>query len=278
MQGGLSNLHDWARFQPGAMDGVTLMKAHFQQHAFDRHSHETYSIGLTHAGVQAFNCGGSLHASLPGNLILFNPDQAHDGQRGAPEGFGYSMLYVPEAVVAGCADRDAGIVLPRHFRRPLVRDGVVARQFALAVAALNQPGESLRAEELTRHVLAAILLRHGEPGARMEPRAAGGDRMARVRDHLQAHYADDVDVQTLAAIAGLSRAHMTRAFARQFGVPPHIYLNSVRVRKAQEAMMAGDSLADVAVDCGFADQSHFSRRFKGALGLTPARWLRQMRS
>jgi AraC-like DNA-binding protein len=278
MQAGPSNPHDWARFQPGAMEGVTLMKAHFQEHAFDRHSHETYSIGLTHAGVQTFNCAGAFHASLPGDLILFNPDQAHDGKRGAPEGFGYSMLYVPEDVVAGCADRDAGIVMPRHFRQPVVRDGALARQFAQAVAAINQPGESLRAEELTRDVLAAILVRHGESGARrVEPRAAGGSRMDRVRDHLQAHYADDVDVLTLAGIAGLSRAHLTRAFARHFGVPPHIYLNAVRVRKAQEAMLAGASLADVAADSGFTDQSHFSRRFKGALGVTPAQWLRQMR-
>jgi AraC-like DNA-binding protein len=278
MQHGPSNHHDWARFRPGPMEGVTLMNAHFQEHAFERHSHETYSIGLTHAGVQTFNCGGSLHASLPGDLILFNPDQAHDGKRGAPEGFGYSILYVPEAVVADCSAKEAGIVLPRHFRQPVVRDAAIARQFAEAVAALNQAGESLRAEELTRHVLAAILVRHGESGTRrVEPRAAGGDRMAKVRDHLQAHYADDVNVQTLAAIAGLSRAHLTRAFAQHFGVPPHIYLNAVRIRKAQAAMLAGESLAEVAVDCGFADQSHFSRRFKGALGVTPAQWLRQMR-
>lgn len=279
MHHGPSNPHDWARFQPGAMEGVTLMKAHFQEHAFERHSHETYSIGLTHAGVQTFNCAGALHASLPGDLILFNPDQAHDGKRGAPEGFGYSMLYVPADVLADCADREAGIVFPRHFSQPVVRDAILARQFAQAVAAINQPGERLRAEELTRDVLAAILVRHGEAGMRqVNGRAAGGDRMARVRDHLQAHYADDVSVQTLADVAGLSRAHLTRAFARRFGVPPHIYLNAVRVSRAQEAMLAGGLLADVAVACGFADQSHFSRRFKGALGVTPAQWLRQMQA
>lgn len=278
MQAIASKPQDWARFQPGAMEGVTLMKAHFQEHAFDRHSHDTYSIGLTHAGVQTFNCAGSLHASLPGDLIFFNPDQAHDGKRGAPEGFGYSMLYMSESVVASCADKDAGIALPRHFRQPVVRDTALARQFAQAVAAINQPGESLRAEELTRHALAAMLVRHGEAGSRcVQSRAAGAGRMERVRDHLQAHYADDVNVLTLATIAGLSRAHLTRAYAQHFGVPPHIYLNAVRVRKAQEAMLAGEPLADVAASSGFADQSHFNRRFKGALGVTPTQWLRQMR-
>jgi AraC-like DNA-binding protein len=65
--------------------------------------------------------------------------------------------------------------------------------------------------------------------------------------------------------------HLTRAFARQFGVPPHIYLNAVRLERAQAAMLAGQGLAEVAAACGFADQSHFSRRFKGSVGLSPGR-------
>lgn len=261
------------------MEGVTLMNAHFQDHAFERHSHETYSIGLTHSGVQTFHCGGELHASLPGDLILFNPDQAHDGQRGAPEGFGYSILYVPADVVAHCADASAGLHLPRYFSRPVVRDGTIARRFAGAIAALGQAGESLRTEELTRNVLAAILARHGERGARRQnPAAAGAARMEKVREHLHEHYAEDVTVQQLATVAGLSRAHLTAAFTRHFGVPPHIYLNAVRVRQAQAAMLAGQPLADVAAACGFSDQSHLSRRFKGAVGTSPADWLRQMRA
>lgn len=261
------------------MEGITLMDAHFLDHAFERHSHETYSIGLTHSGVQTFHSGGELHASLPGDLILFNPDQAHDGQRGGPEGFGYSILYVPADVVALCADGTAGLELPRYFSRPVVRDAAAARRLAGAIAALGQPRESLRAEELTRDVLAAILARHGERGARrLDPAPAGASRMARVREYLHAHYDEDVTVQQLADIAGLSRAHLTAAFARHFGVPPHVYLNDVRVRQAQAAMLAGQPLAEVAVACGFSDQSHMSRRFKGAVGTSPADWLRQMRA
>jgi hypothetical protein len=131
---------DWARFRPGALPGVTLMNAHFTEHAFERHSHETYSIGVTASGVQTFHCGGTLHASLRGDVILFNPDEPHDGRRGTQEGFGYSMLYVAPQVVDECRDKEAGLDMAAYFRQPVVRDAAMGRALASAIGAkANQP-------------------------------------------------------------------------------------------------------------------------------------------
>lgn len=267
---------DWAHFQPGAMTGVTLMKAHFTAHTFERHSHETYSIGVTASGVQTFHCGGSLHASLRGDVILFNPDEAHDGQRGTQEGFGYAMLYVSPQVIADCRDREAGFDMADYFTRPVVRDAVMGQALATAIDAAGQAQESLRAETLTRDVLIDLLQRYGERRVSDVAKPAGAARMARIRDYLCSHFDQDITVDTLAREAGLSRVHLTRAFTQQCGVPPHIYLNGVRIQHARSAMLAGQSLAEVAAACGFADQSHFGRRFKGSVGLSPGAWLRQM--
>lgn len=270
---------DWVRFRPGALAGVTQMNAHFTDHAFERHSHETYSIGVTASGVQTFHCGGTLHASLRGDVILFNPDEPHDGQRGTQEGFGYSMLYVSQQVVDECRDKEAGLDMAAYFSQPVVRDAVMGRALARAISAAGQAQESLRAEELTRSVLVRLLQRYGERrSSGDETRSAGMARMVCIRDYLRSHFDQDITVDALAREAGLSRVHLTRAFAQQFGVPPHIYLNAVRLERAQAGMLAGQSLAEVAASCGFADQSHFSRRFKGSVGVAPGAWLRQMRS
>jgi AraC-like DNA-binding protein len=261
------------------VDGVTLMQAHFTRHTFERHSHDTYSIGCTRSGVQTFHCGGTLHASLPGDLVLFNPDEAHDGQPGTGQGFGYSIFYVPESVMANCADRDAGLRMPRYFTQPVVRDAALGALYEQAAQAMAQPRESLRADALMRELLLRVLQRHGEAGARnLRTAPAGAQRLRRVREFVEANYSQDLTVQALAQAAGLSRAHLSRAFAQEFGVPPHVYLNTVRVRQAQAAMLRGEPLAEVAAACGFADQSHFTRRFKGAVGVAPAEWLRQLRA
>lgn len=268
---------DWARFRPGALAGVTQMNAHFTEHTFERHSHETYSIGVTASGVQTFHCGGTLHASLRGDVILFNPDEPHDGQRGTQEGFGYSMLYVSQQVVNDCRDKEAGVDMAAYFSQPVVRDAAMGRALTRAIAAAGQAQESLRAEELTRGVLVRLLQRYGERRSDGDGTpSAGLARMLRIRDYLRSHFDQDITVDALAREASLSRVHLTRAFAQQFGVPPHIYLNAVRIERAQAGMLAGQSLAEVATACGFADQSHFSRRFKGSVGLSPGVWLRQM--
>ncbi|CAN7179671.1 AraC family transcriptional regulator [Acidovorax sp. LjRoot66] len=273
---------DWAEMRPLASGGVTLLNAHFTQHRFERHSHETYSIGVTRSGVQTFACRGARHASLAGDVILFNPDEPHDGSRGTDAGFGYSMLYVDAALVhALVADRAAGSPTgaAHYFKAPVVHDPQGALLLQRAVAAVAERQESLHGEERTAAAVQALLGRHGEVRVDWAQSVnAGRQRMALVREYLHVHFADDVTVQALATQAGLSRAHLTRAFTATYGMAPHAYLNMVRVRQAQAALRQGGAVADVAAACGFADQSHLTRRFKGQVGMAPGRWLSHMQA
>jgi AraC-like DNA-binding protein len=272
-----SSASDWAHYRPGPAAGITLMQAHFTAHAFEKHSHDGYAIGATSSGVQTFHCRGALHASRPGDLILFNPDEAHDGQRGTAAGFGYSILYVAPLQLREALDADAGSAASRHFRNPVIHDPATAAALRRAVQAAGQPQEALRAEELTGALLVRVLQRHGEAATTGTARDPGGARLDRVRQLIIGLHAQDLTVARLAGEVGLSRIHLTRAFTQRFGVPPHVFLNSVRLHRARQAMLAGRPLADVAAATGFADQSHMSRRFKGAFGLSPAAWLRQMK-
>ncbi|UXH78553.1 AraC family transcriptional regulator [Roseateles amylovorans] len=273
-----STASDWVDYAAREVLDITLMRAHFKTHRFERHSHERFSIALTTSGVQSFHCGGALRVSLPGDLILFNPDQAHDGHQGAPEGFGYTMLYVPIETMTGNSDPDAHLLLGRHFSTPVARDPDLARQFVAAVAAIEQPGETLRGQELVTAFFSALMRRHGERArSDLAVASTGARRMSLARDYLAANFHRDVAIAELAAMTQLSRAHFSRAFTRHYGVPPHVWLNAVRLSQARRMLLHGEPAAEVAVACGFADQSHFSRRFKGAMGVSPARWLQQMR-
>lgn len=275
----LASTADWVRYRPTGVQGVTLMRAHFTDYTFERHSHPEFGIGLTYSGVQTFNCQGTRQTSAPGNVIFLNPDQAHDGLRGKTDSYDYSMLYVDTDVMTVLRERAAGVLPASYFRDAVVHAPEAAKQLHNAIEATGQAQEALRAESLLLNAFMGLLLRFGErQTAAQTPVLAGLGRLQRVRDYLRAHASNDISIGELAREAGVSRVYLSRAFERQFGVPPHVYLNAVRLANARQLLLSGMSLATVAVTAGFADQSHFTRRFKGSVGLSPGAWLRQMRT
>ena len=70
---------DWARYWRADSVPVEAMHAHFSSHVYHRHSHESYSFGVTEDGAQAFKCRGSLRTSAAGMVMALNPDDPHDG-------------------------------------------------------------------------------------------------------------------------------------------------------------------------------------------------------
>jgi AraC-like DNA-binding protein len=102
--------------------------------------------------------------------------------------------------------------------------------------------------------------------------------MRRVREYVETHLAESIDLAALAGIAGVSLYHFARAFKQSAGVTPHHYLVQRRLVRAQELLARTElPLAEIALATGFSDQSHFARHFRQTLGTTPGqfRWSRR---
>jgi AraC-like DNA-binding protein len=110
------------------------------------------------------------------------------------------------------------------------------------------------------------------------PQAWGGlspGAMRRVREYVEVHLGESIDLSMLAGVAGLSVHHFARQFKQSAGVTPHIYLTQKRVERAQEMLVQTElSLAEIAIAVGFFDQGHLARHFRHLLGKTPRefRW------
>ncbi|WP_227310624.1 helix-turn-helix domain-containing protein [Acidisoma cellulosilyticum] len=89
----------------------------------------------------------------------------------------------------------------------------------------------------------------------------------------------DISFADVARECRLSRSHFARAFKQSTGFPPHRWLQQRRVEHARDLLLKDKlTLAEIAVRCGFADQSHFNRVFLSHAGTTPGTWRRRHRS
>jgi AraC family transcriptional regulator len=97
----------------------------------------------------------------------------------------------------------------------------------------------------------------------------------RVRALVEAKLPDGVSVAEMAAAIRLSASHFARTFPVSFGCTPHAYLLRRRIARAQGMMReTGEPLAQIALACGFSDQSQLSRQFHKLVGSTPSSWRR----
>ena len=251
-------------------DGVELFHAWFAGAAYQKHRHDTYAIGLTDCGVQVFDYRGATRVSAPGQVVVLYPDETHDGRAGTREGFGYRIIYVEPVQLSEALHSLRG----RPHPLPFVRDPVSTNlKLSRAIdAAFRLPMEPLAADTLLVDLASGLL-----DAERAGPASAGAPRIdaaaaERARRFLDAERTRVVRSAELESVTGLTRYDLARQFRHMFGTSPYRYLLMRRLDFARELIHQQRALVDVACDAGFADQAHFTRVFRSAFGLTPARY------
>lgn len=251
-------------------DGLECLSAVFRRHRYVPHTHETYAVAAVVEGCEAFNHRGARHYAPAGSMAVVPPDELHDGEP-AGEVFVYRTLYPSIELMRSIAEdvfgRQSGGT--PAFACSVMHDAELTARLAHLHATLAD-GEAtlLERDTLLTGFFAALLSRWGGLGE-APPMGTEHVPVKRARDFLDAHFADDVPLSDLAAMAGLNRAHLVRAFRKALGTTPHAYQTDRRFRAARRMLASGDSPADVALACGFCDQSHLNRVFKSRMGVTP---------
>jgi AraC family transcriptional regulator len=160
-----------------------------------------------------------------------------------------------------------------HLRR-LIRRAVslLDRDRSEAWRCLRDADELLGRESLRATVPARIV-------ALVEPGCLAAWQTRRVLDFIEERLGAKLTVGDVAAAVELSKSYFTRAFKSTLGISPMAYIAARRVERAKCMIIdSAESLTDIALSCGFADQSHLNRRFRRAVGVTPGRWRRSSAS
>lgn len=157
------------------------------------------------------------------------------------------------------------------------RDLFVGQLAPILVSELERsahPAQNLLIESIS-YAFAGHLLRHYDAFKRKEEKITGlaPRALSAVIDYVEEHAHESVALDTLARVANVSRFHFARMFKISTGISPMMYVEQNRMRKAQTLIRESRlSLATIAAELGFADQSHFTRRFRVHHGCTPSEY------
>jgi AraC-like DNA-binding protein len=163
------------------------------------------------------------------------------------------------------------------FSAPTIDDPDLASLLRSLHVSLEAGGTALERQSKFLWTFAQLAKRHADDPS-ME-RAMGDEKtvVRTVRRYIEDHYTENVSLDDLARVGGLSAYHLLRVFRSEIGLPPHAFLEQVRINRARKFLRAGGSIADVTFKTGFSDQSHFSRHFKKMTGVTPGQYQKAAR-
>jgi len=252
------------------LGGLELLRATYRDQRFSRHVHEGFCIGVIEKGAQRFFRSGEDHIATKDSIILVNADQVHDGHKETEDGWSYRAMYpLPEMLGDVAFEFQGRRKDAPWFADSVVSDPAMAKKLRHLFTVLHESESHLQRETLYLSTITTLLSRHGNK--RNILLALGKESLAvrRVRDYIDSHFNENISMQDLTKLTQLSPFYLARLFQKAVGLPPHAYQIQRRLHKAKQLVRLGVKLSDVAVDCGFTDQSHLSRHFKRSLGLAP---------
>lgn len=255
------------------LGGLELLSARYVEHRFAPHVHESYVIAVLEAGAERYRYRGEEHLAPAGSIALLNPDEVHTGSKGAEQGWRYRVFY-PQARQFEALLEELELsrnTLPM-FQGSVHRDTeLVAVLGHLHRLLEDRSTSTLQRQTCWREVMLQVFQRYSSLPS---PYAAGREPQAvsRAKDMLNSQLAEPPSLEALAQAVNLSPFHFARVFRRATGMPPHAWLKQRRLDQARALLKCGCSPLTVAMQLGFADQSHLTRQFKQVYGVGPGEY------
>lgn len=239
-----------------------------------RSYHTTFTVCtvLDAVGGNEWTYRGMSHQSAKGSLMLMEPGEMHVTNRIIGIARKFWVLLVDPEPMRGVA-ADIGLRRPDpHLTqattdRPDLFSAFAA--FHASVEAMTTP--LLEQQSRLVECLQTLLEVCGEERV-TERVGLNRPAVARARDYIHHAYREDIPLEALAAVAGVSPCHLNRIFSRELGLAPHAYQIQLRLARARRLLSQGLPPVEVAPATGFYDQSHFGAFFKRHIGVTPRRY------
>jgi AraC-like DNA-binding protein len=261
-------------FSPSDMHYMQVVYGINVTNEFPRHVHHKFCVGIVEQGDRAILQAGRSIVVPENALFIINPGVAHACKSKTKGGHSYLVVCVEMEKMQQLASQISGKAQPLPIIKDVVLfDSELISKIRYLFRILKGGNPSLQREAVFTSLLSRLIILYGDTPPAPCQMGMQHRGISRARGYIEAYFMQNPSLEELSRVASLSPFHFHRLFLRNIGVSPHQYLIQFRIRKARELLLEGNSIARVALDLGFADQSHFTRFFKRIIGVAPGRFI-----
>jgi AraC-like DNA-binding protein len=261
------------------LKSIELVHGVSKNYSLPRHFHEELELGIRQGDGWRFNYRGAVHSVPSNTLVVTQPGEAHQADSKSNQDCTFRGLRVSVDLLRQVATEVAGrdTELP-FFPMPLVCDRNFNIQIVRVHQALERSTSQLEQQTLILNLLAQLILRYAENPPCLANLGEEHQPVDRVRIYLKENYDQEISLEQLARVANLSSFHLNRSFSKTFGMPPHAYQIQLRILQAKRLLRKERSIERVALETGFASQSHFGLHFKRLVCVTPRQYIQDSKN
>lgn len=234
---------------------------------FPEHFHDYYVLGRIRAGNRVLTCNGEECRLGKDSFLVFSPGDRHACIQCGKQRLDYDSLHIPAILMEQLAEESTGNRIQPLFRPYVLEDEELNACFSrLHTLVLHEQAGFELEESLLLLLSRLFALCQIQPPA---SRPVGRAEIIQACQFMDTHYDQHLNLDEIAAFVGLSKSTLLRAFARTRGITPWRYLENIRIIHARRLLEKGIPPAEVALQTGFYDQSHFTSCFSRFTGLGP---------
>lgn len=246
---------------------------HFQgvvQH-FPNHFHEYYVIGCLESGRRHISCNTEEYTAEPGDLVLFNPRDSHTCGQIDAKPMEYRCVNIQPGVMGKAVLEITGREYRPYFTPQVVFHSELVPVLRELHLMIMEAETDFKKEESFFFLLEQLIeeCTEREPQEKLEQ----SPNTKAVCGFLEENYMKSITLDDLCGLTGMSKYYLLRTFTKEKGISPYRYLETIRIDRAKRMLEQGIMPVDVAMQTGFADQSHFTNFFKKFIGLTPKQYM-----
>lgn len=247
------------RFKYKKSSDITALSASFTDFTYKKHCHEEYALGVTLRGIQEYNLDGSLHVSYENGVMLFNPEQIHDGRAHDSSGLDYVMLYIEPRLFLDILGKKDMV----RFASPVVYNQALRNSILnLSNAIQSEEDEALCSE------LLLSLADNFNPTDIFTAYKRDNRLVNKTKEMIYSKLQEVMSLDEICKEFSLSKFQFIRLFKSYTGISPYQYFIFCKVNRVKHLLEKNKDIYSAVAECGFVDLSHLNKHFKRIYGIT----------